>query len=215
MAEERGVHPVDAFLDLIVQYDLQIRWTTTIGNDRPEKYPMLYNFPYNIISFSDAGAHLRNMAFYDFPLQMIRRVQDSIDAGRPIMSMEKCIWRLTGELADWFELDCGRIREGAVADLNILNPACLNTVTDDVTEAPIEEFDHYPRLVNRHPGVVSHVIVGGEITWDGDDFVPGYGTQHRFGRFLRRAQPVAPAGSSADAASTAESSARHHRAVLS
>ena len=38
IAEERKQHPVDCFLDLIVDYDKQIRWTTTIGNDRPEKY---------------------------------------------------------------------------------------------------------------------------------------------------------------------------------
>jgi N-acyl-D-aspartate/D-glutamate deacylase len=75
IARERGQHPVDTFLDLIIQYDKQIRWTTTVGNDRREKYHRLYNFRHNLISFSDAGAHLNNMAFYDFPLQMIRNVQ--------------------------------------------------------------------------------------------------------------------------------------------
>lgn len=186
VAEERGLHPVDAFLDLIIEYDLQIRWTTTIGNDRREKYPMLYNFPYNIISFSDAGAHLRNMAFYDFPLQMIRHVQNSIDTGQPMMSMEKCIWRLTGELADWFDIDCGHLLEGAVADINILNPACFDQITEEVAEAPIEEFNDYPRLVNRHPGVVTQVLVGGQLIWNGDGFVPGYGVQQRYGRFLKK-----------------------------
>lgn len=186
VASERELHPVDAFLDLIVEYDKQIRWTSTIANDRKEMYRMLYNYPFNLISFSDAGAHLRNMAFYDFPLQMMKNVQDSIDAGRPFMSMEKCIWRLTGEQADWFGIDCGYIREGRLADINIIDPAHFDSITEEVTEAPIEEFDNYPRLVNRHPGVMFRVMVGGEMIYSEQDFVAGYGTEKKFGRFLAR-----------------------------
>ena len=185
IAKEQNLHPVDAFLDLIVQYDKQIRWTTTIGNDRKEKYGFLYNFPFNLISFSDAGAHLRNMAFYDFPLQMIKNVQDSQTGETPLMSMEKCIWRLTGEQADWFGLDCGYIREGGTADLNILDPAHFDSITEEVTEAPIQAFDDYPRLVNRHPGVVSRVLVGGEVIYSDEDFVEGYGKERKFGRFFK------------------------------
>ena len=32
----RGVHPVDAYLDLVVQYGTDLRWRTTIANHRPE-----------------------------------------------------------------------------------------------------------------------------------------------------------------------------------
>ncbi len=188
VANERNQHPVDTFLDLIVEYDLQIRWTTTIGNDRKEKYPQLYNYPFNLISFSDAGAHLRNMAFYDFPLQMMKNVQDTIDAGNPMMSMEKCVWRLTGEQADWFGIDCGYLRDGQPADLNIIDPAYFNTITEEVAEASIEEFDDYPRLVNRHPGVMARVIVGGETIYSDEKFVTGYGTEKKFGRFIRKAR---------------------------
>jgi len=183
--EERGLHPVDCFLDLIVEYDKQIRWTTTIANDRPEKYPRLYNFPYNLISFADSGAHLNNMAFYDFPLQMIKVVQDSIDAGEPMMSMEKCIWRLTGEQADWFGLDCGYLRPGKPADLVLIDPAQIGAISDQIEEAPIDEFDGFMRLVTRHPGGVSQVVVGGSVVYDGGDFVAGYGKDQRYGRFLR------------------------------
>lgn len=185
IAEERGVHPVDAFLDLIIEHDKKIRWTTTIGNDRPSRYGELYNCPYNLISFSDAGAHLNNMAFYDFPLKMIRYVVDAQKAGNPIMPMEKCIWRLSKEQADWFGLDCGHIAEGKVADINILDPSKLDNVTEEVSEAPIAEFGDYPRLVNRCDGVVSHVLVGGEMIYRDGDFSPGYGVKKRVGRFLR------------------------------
>ncbi len=184
IAEEKGQHPVDTFLDLIVKYDKKIRWTTTLANDRKEKYGHLYNFPHNLISFSDAGAHLNNMAFYDFPLQMIKNVQESIEQNRPLMSMEKCIWRLSGEQADWFSLDCGYIEEGKTADINILNPARFAEMTAAVSQAPIEAFDNYVRLVNRNEGVVEQVLVGGEIIYEQGDFVDGYGKNKKYGRFL-------------------------------
>lgn len=186
IAEEKKMHPVDLFLDTIIQYDKEIRWTTTIANDRKENYKSLYNFPYNLISFSDAGAHLNNMAFYNFPLKMIKTVQDSIDNGSPIMSMEKCVWRLTKEQGDWFGLDCGHLAKGKVADLVIINPKKLDTITEDVTLDKIEEFGNYERLVNRNKGVISRVIVGGKTIYVDEKFINDYAISTKYGRFLEK-----------------------------
>lgn len=177
---------VDVFLDLIIENNKQIKWTTTIGNDRKEKYHTLYNLPYNLISFSDAGAHLNNMAFYNFPLKMIKEVQDSIDKGNPIMPMEKCIWRLTKELGDWFEIDRGYLSEGKVADLVILNPLHFNKITEDVETGIIKGFNNYERLVNRNAGAVAEVMVKGKTIFKDDEFVDGYGTDVKFGEFVGR-----------------------------
>lgn len=186
LAEERNQHPVDTFLDLIIDYDKQISWTTTIANDRPEKFKRIYDNSNNLISFSDAGAHLNNMAFYDFPLQMIKRVQESIDRNDPIMPMEQCIWRLTKEQTDWFNIDAGELKEGKPADIVIINPEYLENVSDTVYEAPIEEFDNYIRLVNRNKQTIHHVIVNGNIIYKEDEFVEGYGKDERYGEFKQR-----------------------------
>ena len=184
IAEERGDHPVDTFLDMIVEYDKKIRWTTTLANDRKEKYKGLYNYPYNLISFSDAGAHLNNMAFYNFPLKMIKVVQESIDEGNPIMEMERCIWRLTKEQGDWFGIDRGYLAEGKVADLVIIDPDKFDNITEDVHFGIIEEFDNYPRLVNRNEEVVSQVMVNGQLIFQDDEFVEGYGVDKKIGCFI-------------------------------
>lgn len=186
LAAEKNQHPVDFFLDTIIRYDKKIRWTTTIANDRKEKYKDLYNFPYNLISFSDAGAHLNNMAFYNFPLKMIKIVQESIDKGEPIMSMEKCIWRLTKEQGDWFDLDRGYLAVGKIADLVIIDPANFKNITETVEMEAIEEFGNYERLVNRNKAVVSRVMVGGKTIFKNDEFVEGYGKAEKFGRFLEK-----------------------------
>lgn len=186
IAQEKGEHPVETFLDLVVKYDKEIRWTTTIANDRKEKYAGLYNFKYNLMSFSDAGAHINNMAFYDFGIQMINEVRLAKEKGTPIMPMEKCIWRLTGEQADWFGLDCGYIEEGAIADLVIINPKKFNNITEEVQEAVIEEFNNHVRLVKRNNEVVSTVFVGGKIIFNNEEFIKSYGKTEKFGRFLSK-----------------------------
>lgn len=185
-AEEKNQHPVDFFLDTIIEYDKKIRWTTTIANDRIEKYAGLYNHNHNLISFSDAGAHLNNMAFYNFPLKMIKIVQESIDRGEPIMSMEKCIWRLTKEQGDWFALKCGHLAPGKIADLVLIDPTKFDKITEQVEMGQIEEFDNYDRLVNRNEGVVSRVMVGGQTIFEDDGFVEEYAKTRKYGRFLER-----------------------------
>lgn len=187
IAEEKNQHPVDVFLDTIILYDKKIRWTTTIANDRKEKYKSLYNFKYNLISFSDAGAHLNNMAFYNFPLKMMKIVKESIEKGSPIMSMEKCIWRLTKEQGDWFDLDCGHLTKGKIADLVIIDPTKFNNVTENVELDVIEEFENYKRLVNRNEGVVSRVMVGGKTIFENEEFSADYGKSKKYGRFLEKA----------------------------
>ena len=72
-----GVHPVDAFLDLVVEYGDKVRWRTTISNHRPEVLDRFAADPGVQLGFSDAGAHLRNMAFYNFGLRLLRRVRDA------------------------------------------------------------------------------------------------------------------------------------------
>lgn len=51
------------------------------------------------MGFSDAGAHLRNMAFYNSGLRLLRHARDAEKQGTPFLSMERAVHRLTGELA--------------------------------------------------------------------------------------------------------------------
>ena len=186
IAEEKNLHPVDVFLDTIIKYDKKIRWTTTIANDRKEKYKDLYNFKYNLISFSDAGAHLNNMAFYNFALKMIKTVQDAIDKGEAIMTMEKCIWRLTKEQGDWFDMDCGYLAKGKMADLVLIDPKNFKNITEDVEMEHIQEFGNHERLVNRNEGVVSRVLVGGKTIFENEEFEADYGKSRKYGRFIEK-----------------------------
>ena len=49
------------------------------------------------------------MGFYNFPLRMLRFVRDAEARGKPVMPLGQAIWRLTGELGEWFGVDAGTL----------------------------------------------------------------------------------------------------------
>ncbi|MGA8847987.1 MAG: amidohydrolase family protein, partial [Nocardioides sp.] len=138
--ERGGLHPVDAFLDLVLEHGTAIRWRTTISNHRPELLRKIAVEPGIQLGFSDAGAHLRNMAFYNMGLRFLRHAHDAEVAGQPFMTMEHAVHRLTGELAEWYDVDAGHLRVGDRADLLIVDPAHLDSDLDDYHESPVEQF---------------------------------------------------------------------------
>jgi N-acyl-D-aspartate/D-glutamate deacylase len=183
---ERGLHPVDAFLDLVLAHGTALRWRTTISNHRPEVLKKLARDPGIQMGFSDAGAHLRNMAFYNMGLRFLRHVCAAERAGRPFMTVEAAVHRLTGELADWYRLDAGHLRVGDRADVVILDPARLDDTLDAYAEAAVDHYGGLSRMVNRNDDTVTAVLVGGNTVFrDGapTDLVG----KRRTGRFLRAA----------------------------
>ncbi len=79
-----GLHPVDAFLDLVLEHGRALRWRTTISNHRPDVLKKLAREPGVQMGFSDAGAHLRNMAFYNMGLRLLRHVRDAEKRGHAV-----------------------------------------------------------------------------------------------------------------------------------
>ncbi|GAA4749827.1 hypothetical protein GCM10023217_20240 [Gordonia alkaliphila] len=149
-----GLHPVDAFLDLLVEHGDKVRWRTTISNHREDVLNKLAADPGIQLGFSDAGAHLRNMAFYNFGLRYLHRVHAAAEAGQPFMTVEQAVHRMTGELADWYGLDAGHLRPGDRADVLVLDPAHLDATLDAYAEAPIEDWGNLSRMVNRNDDTV-------------------------------------------------------------
>jgi len=184
IARQRAMHPVDLFLDLVVEYGAKLRWHTVIANYRKDRLERLVSEKSLLISFADSGAHIRNMAYYNFPLRLLKLVYDAEKEGRYIMAMEEAVWRVTGELADWFGLDAGYIREGGRADLVVLSPEGLAQPLDAYHEAPIEEFGGIERMVNRNPGLVDMVLINGKVAFEHEHVVDTLGVEGGFGKFL-------------------------------
>jgi N-acyl-D-aspartate/D-glutamate deacylase len=179
-----GLHPVDAFLDLVLEYGTDMRWRTTISNHRPEILRRLARQSGLQVGFSDAGAHLRNMAFYNSGLRLLRHVRDAAIEGNPFLSVEQAVHRLTGELADWYGLDAGHLRVGDWADLVVIDPQRLDDTLDSYHEANFEAYGGLSRMVNRNDKTVDAVFVSGRAVFRDGQATEILGRE-RTGGFLR------------------------------
>ncbi|OBF01068.1 amidohydrolase family protein [Mycobacterium sp. 852002-10029_SCH5224772] len=182
--ERGGLHPVDAFLDLVVEHGEKLRWRTTISNHRPEVLKKMAQSPTVQMGFSDAGAHLRNMAFYNSGLRLLRHAHDAEKSGKPFISMERAVHRLTGELGEWYGIDAGTLREGDRADIVIIDPAKLDESLDRYAEHPVESYGGLSRMVNRNDDTVTAVLVSGKLAFGAGKAAPALGKE-RLGQFLR------------------------------
>jgi N-acyl-D-aspartate/D-glutamate deacylase len=173
-------------LDLVLEHGTQLRWRTTISNHRPDVLRKLAQDSGIQMGFSDAGAHLRNMAFYNMGLRFLRHVRDAQNAGRPFLTTEQAVHRLTGELADWYRIDAGHLRVGDRADLVVLDPERLDKSLDEYAEERVDQYGGLSRMVNRNDATVNAVLVGGRVVFQDGKPTDLVGKQ-RTGRFLRAA----------------------------
>lgn len=188
VARERGVDQVDCFLDLVAEHGDALRWYTVMANHRPKELERIVAHPDVLIGFSDAGAHLRNLAHYNFPLRLLRLARDAAERGEAVMPIERAVHRLTGEIAAWLGIDAGTLAVGKAADVVVVDPARLGPALDDVHEAPpLDYLGGVARLVNEGNGAVQTVLVSGrEAVRDGET-TPDLGVKKGFGRVLRAA----------------------------
>ncbi|WP_104183232.1 N-acyl-D-amino-acid deacylase family protein [Mycobacterium avium] len=186
--ERGGLHPVDAFLDLVVEHGERLRWRTTISNHRPEVLRKMAQSPTVQMGFSDAGAHLRNMAFYNSGLRLLRHAHDAQKAGKPFISMEHAVHRLTGELGRWYGIDAGTLRVGDRADIVVIDPVRLDESLDRYAEHPVASYGGLSRMVNRNDDTVTAVLVAGKLAFGSGRAAPQLGKQ-RYGQFLRAGRP--------------------------
>ena len=100
------------------------------------------------------------------------------------MPLEQAVWRLTGELADWFGVDAGRIAVGREADLVLIDPEGLNDRVLEFHEEPLPGYPQHRRLVRRNDRAVEAVFVGGELAVKSGKPLAEVGVDRKFGRFL-------------------------------
>jgi N-acyl-D-aspartate/D-glutamate deacylase len=182
VAVARGQEPLDCFLDLIAEHGSALRWRTVLANGDPREVERIVAHPAAMIGFSDAGAHLRNMAFYDFPLHLLRIARCSPHA----ISPARAVHRLTGELAEYFDLDGGRLEVGVRADIAVVDPATLDERLDTMVDDDTTELLGVDRIVRRHDECVPLVVVNGRVAWRDGVYSHDFGTtSHGYGRLLR------------------------------
>jgi N-acyl-D-aspartate/D-glutamate deacylase len=175
------------FLHLLREFDRDIRFHFTVGNDRPEILEKLLFDRYTLPGFNDSGAHLINMAFFDGNLATLRFAQ-RLGSAR----VAEAVKRLTRDPAEFFGFDAGSLAVGKQADVTVIDPAALSSYDTDANRQLLyREVLQEKQLVNRSDGVVDAVYIAGSQVWQRDHLLPALGTK-KLGRPLTFAGRAAP-----------------------
>jgi N-acyl-D-aspartate/D-glutamate deacylase len=144
VAAEQSREPVDCFIELLEKYDSDLRWVSTGANDRLKPRLALMKDQHILPGFTDAGAHVQNLGYYDGAISLLKQ---AVQSG--FLSPEKAISRVTGEAARWFRLPTGVLGEGAKADFILINPQPLNQPITEQVAINDPVLDGAMRMVKR------------------------------------------------------------------
>jgi N-acyl-D-aspartate/D-glutamate deacylase len=164
VAKAMGIDATGAVIHLLETHDEQLRWMACGANERPAIRQRLMAHPHILPGFTDAGAHSRNLAFFDGALSLLRQ---AVASG--FMAPERAIARVTGEAARWFNLPAGELRPGRRADVLLLRPEALREPTPAPVEIDDPLLEGARRMVKRGAErAVRAVYIGGrEVVRDG------------------------------------------------
>lgn len=144
VAESRQQQPVDFFIQALQEYDTDLRWVATGANDRLDPRLAMMQHPHILPGFTDAGAHLRNLGYYDGALSLLKQAVTT-----NFLPPEIAIHRVTGEPASWFRLDTGLIKIGAKADIILIDPKALHQPLSPQVQVCDPLLEGEPRMVKR------------------------------------------------------------------
>jgi N-acyl-D-aspartate/D-glutamate deacylase len=157
IADERGADPFDTLLDLTLdEPDLRrFRVRAVLANDDQEGIAVLLRAEGCTLGLSDAGAHVGQLC--DAPLAT--DLLGNWVRGKGVLTLEQAVHKLTQQQAEIFGFaDRGVVREGAVADLAVFDPAT-------VAPGPLRRVRDFPadceRLTADQPEGMRHLLVNG------------------------------------------------------
>ncbi len=151
-----GKDPVDLMIDLALESNFEQFFVQAIANRDPAHLLSIMQHPRTMVTFSDSGAHVSQIMDSSLQTHLLAHwVRD-----RQALTLEQAVEMITNRLATaWGFADRGLVREGFVADLNVINPdtvaPALPTVRHDLPGGA-------KRLVQGAVGIKA-TLVGGEI----------------------------------------------------
>jgi N-acyl-D-amino-acid deacylase len=176
VAAQRGVHPVEAILDLALETDfnqLFMQFSDLTKPQTDEEGLVTLKHPRTIMTFSDSGAHVSMIMDSSIHTHLLAYwVRE-----RQAFTLEEAVRMITlAPALAWRIRDRGLVREGCIADLNIFDPEKI------APEMPVYVNDlptGAQRLKQKSTGILA-TIIGGKPA-----FLNGEHTGALNGRLLR------------------------------
>jgi N-acyl-D-aspartate/D-glutamate deacylase len=182
IATARGQTPLDVFLDLAVEENLDTVFTLGEINMDTEAVAQILGSPYAVVGLSDGGAHVQFHSNVSNPTRLLGYwVRE-----KKIMSLEHAVRRLTFDSATAFGIyDRGLVQPGMVADLVVFDPDTVAPVKEDV----VHDFPANGWRIRELAAGIHYTVVNGEVLLD-----KGEHTGRFPGRVLRNARYQAARG---------------------
>ena len=155
IAERRGVSPAEAFMDVALETEGRASFLYPAANFDWDVVEELLRHPQMLLGLADSGAHCGQIMDASLPTYLLSYwVRE-----RGLFTLEKAVEKLTSEPADFMGLvDRGRIRPGAMADLNVIDLDALKVLAPEY----VQDFPAgASRYIQRATGY-RHTIVNGQ-----------------------------------------------------
>jgi N-acyl-D-aspartate/D-glutamate deacylase len=175
LANAQGKHPLDAFLDLAVEEELNTVFILGEINTDTEAVGQMLRSPYAVVGLSDGGAHVQ----FHSNVGNSTRLLGYWVREKAIMTLEQAVRRLTFDSAAAFGIyDRGLLQPGMAADMVIFDPETVNSVGEDV----VHDFPNNGWRIREQAEGIYCTIVNGQVLLEGGRHVGSYP-----GRVLRNA----------------------------
>jgi N-acyl-D-amino-acid deacylase len=156
IAKARGQHPVDAFLDLAVEEELNTVFTLGENNTDTEAVAQILGSPYAVVGLSDGGAHVQFHSNVSNPTRLLGHWVRK----KKIMPLELAVRRLTFDSASAFGIyDRGLVQPGMAADLVVFDPDTVQPITEDV----VHDFPNNGWRMRELAEGIHYTVVNGEV----------------------------------------------------
>ncbi len=156
IAQAQGKHPVDAFLDLALEENLETVFSLCEINMDTEAVAQILGSPYAVVGLSDGGAHVQFHSNVSNPTRLLGYwVRE-----KKIMSLELAVRRLTFDSATAFGIyDRGLLQPGMAADLVVFDPDTVRPVAEDV----VHDFPSDGWRMRELAEGIHYTVVNGEV----------------------------------------------------
>jgi N-acyl-D-amino-acid deacylase len=153
ISAERGIDPVEAFIDIALEHHLKIFFINPSNNEDQDFVLALIRHPNTAVTFSDSGAHVASTVNPVHSYLLGHWVRE-----RQAMTMEAAVRKLTFDIAAFWGLhQRGLLREGWHGDVCIFDPQTIQpqmpTLARDLPAGAV-------RLIQKADGIKATVVNG-------------------------------------------------------
>ncbi len=156
LAKAQGKTPVDAFLDLAVDENLETVFSLGEINMDTEAVAQILGSPHAVVGLSDGGAHVQFHSNVSNPTRLLGYwVRE-----KNIMTLEHAVRRLTFDSATAFGIyDRGLLQPGMAADIVVFDADTVRPVPEDV----VHDFPANGWRMRELAEGIHYTVVNGEV----------------------------------------------------